>query len=596
MRLWPIRSQPKPVDTEALVARAAAGAVAEYKAAQEAANAAAREQMGQLEEILRAQNGGIMGLPSIPTLGATGTPYKAYARDYPWNYTIPQAPSFKPGALLDTFTLRRLADQFDILRSVMLHLQRELCNVPIRIVAADDADKTERTKARIKEATAWFDVPGGLGGPGKRREHFEYMMVEDVLTIGAAAMLVTPTRGGGVYSIECIDAATIRARVDAYGWPGPGEDWYEQWVMGVKVRGFTREELVYDGLHARTWTPYFASATEYLALTLFTSIKLDEWNRVWLTDGNEPGTSYSLPDNWTPNQVRDFMDRFIQYAGDSVKRQQLRIWPGGTKLVNQSRRDQEFSEFSMYLVRRVCSLFGVQPASIGYADQQYKSSQQDAMAATSEFGVTALLAFRAATYTDFLRRLGYPDLLCVNVVAQEEEASDRATRNAALVSGAIKTPNEARIEEGLDPMEGGDTLFVSTNLTPLELSLNPPMPETGPAGAESGGDQAAQSEAQQRLDALRLWEKKALRRLKERGSAVVTFDHEALPHRLLNPIIMQENLGECETPEQVRAVFADLRKSVEVPPAHAPSIQQHERQQIAARWRERRLAAEREAG
>ena len=467
--------QPEPnaepsVDLEALA----------RSAAQEAATQAVGEMGAEIARALIASS----PMQGAPVAGTSGSPYPLYAYDNPITYSTPQAPTRRPGSIVTLDMLRRLADTYDILRSCINHLKREVSAVPLEIIAKDPADKGDTIQKRIQEAKAFFETAGGLGGPGRRRSHFESEIIEDLCVIGSAALYYRPNLGGTLYEAIAIDAATIRPKVDAFGWPGPGEAVYEQWVQGLKIAEFTREQMTFDGIYPVSNSPYFKSPVEWLINTVNAALRSDDWNLSWLTDGNTPSDLLALPEQWTPGQVREWSEFWDSlYAGNSQKRQKSKFVPGGTQRVgNPSRKDNDFQEFMLWLLRRTCSIMGVQPASIGFAGEQYKVSQGDSMDSTSDFGAGVLLDFRRAIYDDVLGRLGYPDLKTENVTKTEEKAIDRATKNTALVSGGIKTINEARAEEGLDPVPDGDVVLVPSTLRPLEQALEPPEPPTAPGG------------------------------------------------------------------------------------------------------------------
>jgi hypothetical protein len=188
----------------------------------------------------------------------------------------------------------------------------------------------------------------------------------------------------------------------------------------------------------------------------------------------------------------------------------------------------------------------VQPASIGFVGEQYKVTQGESLAATTQFGAGPLLQWRKSLYDDLLRRRGYPELEARNVTPHETGAAARAARNEVRIRSGQCTPNEARAEEGLEPLPGGDTLFLAGGLVPLEQAAGagePADPEEPEAPAEP--------EAVER--ALRRWERKALNRLRATRSAACDFVSEALPTSMLVRIV--QGLEGCPTPEAVRAHF-----------------------------------------
>lgn len=595
MRLPSLFQRPSPPDPEALAERAAVLATEKYVQAQQAADQAQRAALREVQELARAQ--GLAGLPGQP-LGGNGKDPAVFAREHPWWYHQPQAPRFRPRQLVTLEILREFAQKYDVLRAMINHLKNEVEAVPLVVSARDKDDDSAATAKRIQEVEDWFEVEGGLGGFGLTRSEFEKQIIEDLHVIGPAAIYLQPTRGGGIYQALAIDAATIRPRVDLFGWPGPGEDWYEQYIEGILQRGFPPEEMYWRGLYPRTDSPYPDSPVEYLVLTVLAAVSADSWNREWLTDGDEPGTWLSMPSDMPVPVAREWLELFHERnRGNTRDRQKVNIFPGGTSQPQRaSRRDQDFEAFTLNLARRCAAIIGVQLAAIGLSDsKEYAVTQEASIEQTSSVGIGKLLLYLETFYNYLLRRNGYRDLRASFQTAKEEDGARKADRLSKATGVPWRTPNEARAEDGLDSIgPDGDTLFVPTTYQSAEMALNPPepaMPGTGPAGAESSGDKGA---AAQRAE-LKRWERKALRWLKERGSAQVSFDTDTLPEGIFRGVNV--GLEASATAEEVRSVFAQAVESLEdlFPPAYHVSQQQHERSLIGRKWAERRLAAEREA-
>lgn len=408
---------------------------------------------------------GLLEVPQMtPTnVGFAGIPHKpvqdAFGLDNPWWWVVPQSPNKRPQSIVDVRTMRILADAYDPMRSCIEHLKREIKATPIAI---NGRDPRANVDTAIAEATEWFESitnPNSLGGARIRRKHFEDMIFEDVLVIGACAIVNQKTAGGALYANAAIDASTIRPRMTGYGWPDD-EIPYEQWIQGVQAAQFLPGELTYDGIHARSFTPYFASPIEWLLQSVMSAMKADEWNLSWLTDGDTVSDMYAMPQEWTPQQVKDWYVFYQSlHSGNAQERVKTKWVPSGTNLVNKgTRKDNDFQEFMIFLIRRVCSMYGVQPASIGFAGEQYKVSQESSMDQTSAFGVGELLAFRKDLYDSMLLELGYPELEVVNVTSKEEDATSRTTRLTTAAGGPYLTVNEARQEDGKDKIEGGDAI------------------------------------------------------------------------------------------------------------------------------------------
>ena len=385
-----------------------------------------------------------------------------YHFDQPWAHAFPQSPKRKPGGLVTTDTLRAIADSYDVLRSCINHLKREVWTVPIAFAPKDAEMDPARAKKLVAQAEEWFGEFGGLGGGQKRRSQFENEAIEDLQVIGASAIWLERTVGGGVLSAQTIDAATIRPVVDAYGWAADFP--YEQWVYGAKVAQFAPDEIIYDGLWSKSNTPYFMSPVEWLIAVVTSALKADEWNREYLISGNTPADLISLPDHWTPTMIREYADFFdLMMTGNTQERRKTKFIPGGSSRLNSKMTtDREFADFELWLLRRTCAIMGVQPAAIGFVGDQYKESQAGSMDQTTRFGAGAIVEWRNALYNRILGEIGLGELRVIEKKEQVEETpAEKTERVATLVGKPILTINEGRAEMGLPPIPGGDTLATS---------------------------------------------------------------------------------------------------------------------------------------
>lgn len=576
-----------PPDPHAIAEMAAERAVAAVRAEQEATRVQVAQRVAEVQELARAQ--GLVGMPGQVPARAP----RLFARDHPWDWATYQGSNYRPRQIVSVEMMRQFSQRYDPLRSMINYIKDHVKTIPLIISPRDKDDDTAATRKRIREMEDWFELEGGLGGANCLRHEFEGQVIEDWHVVGPCAIYLEPTRGGLSRAIA-IDAATIKPRVDLYGWPGPGENWYEQYVDGILQRGFTPEELYWHGFYPRTDSPYPDSPCEYLVLTVLAAMSADTWNRTWLTDGTMPGEIIYLPPDMPPEVAQIYIDMFdARLRGDISARQRALFMPGGTGgPPNPTRRDQDFELFSENLMRRCSAIIGVQLSAIGFPQGQYATTQAASVDQTEEVGVGKVIFHLQVAYNYFLRRNGYGDLIATFRTEKEEDALSRAERLLKATGVPWMTPNEARKEDGQKDSLGeeGDTLFTPTAFQPVDLALNPPepaLPGTA-AGTESSGDRQAQ---QQRAD-LKRWERKALRRLKDHGAPFCRFQSEVLPEETLGYVEAALQLN--TTAENVRGTFAQALDDL-FPPVYHTSAQAWERQQIAAKWRERRLRAEREA-
>jgi hypothetical protein len=449
MKLFPWLSRS---EHEALIARA-------VSEANDQAAKQAREMISTAVAEATAETRAQMVQQIMPALTQVAGNHTSYALDNPIWYTTPASPKRKAQQILSVDDCRRLADGFDVLRLPIQQLKREVAAQPIRVVARDAKDDSSATIKRINRASQFFATAGGNGAVGTPRQTFEKAWIEDLLVTGCFAINRTYS-GGKLVEQSAIDAGTIRPRVDAFGWADDPYR-YEQWIQGICVAQFREEDLYYGGLDPRSWTPYYISPIEWLFAPIMAGMAADSWNRTWLTDGNAPGDDiFTLPADLNPDQVRTYISIFDEIlSGNTLERRKSRFLPSGSeRLQIGSRRDMEFQEFEMWILRRVYAMFGVQPASAGFAGEQYKSSQEGSQESTTQFGAGAIQNIRKELYDDTLDRMGFGDLEVVDHADDEEDFATTASSVTALKAAGLISTNEARRRLGYEPVQGGDDL------------------------------------------------------------------------------------------------------------------------------------------
>ena len=485
-----------------------------------------------LDEVKRAQ-------ASQPwPMNIAGT-RQVFGLNNPWSYAVSQAPGIRPGTLAAPLLLRQIADVWDPARACIQHLKREVRRVPFSIVARDQDDKSETTLADIKDFEAFLGIGGGVGGAGSSYRNFESKWLEDVLVTGCLS-IYCEWSGGRLDNVMVMDSTTIRPVLDEYGWPVEDRP-YEQWIQGVQVRGFAPGEIIYDGVTPTSWQPYYRSPLEWLQAVVLTAMSADAWNRDWLTEGTTPGEMISLPEGWTPSQIREFKEFWDSIMVQTKSRRQMRFVPSGSKVQELSRKDQEFSELEMHLIRRTCSVYGVSPIAIGFEGSAYKVSQENAMTQTAEVGTSDLLELRLDILNTLLEYKGYAHLQAVNQVGREEAANDKTKRLTTATGRPYMTVNEARAEAGLDPIEGGDQLQGTGSSLPAQQA------------EQEEEDEAPPDQEEERADLAR-WRKKAVRLFKAGDSPACSFVSRAIPETRADQILSR--LSGATTEEAVRSAFA----------------------------------------
>jgi ADP-ribose pyrophosphatase YjhB (NUDIX family) len=421
----------------------------------------------------------------------------AYLTNDPLRFQTPHDPRFRPYTPLSVDALRIIARSVDVSADCIAYIKREVTKVPLAVVPRDSADTSKATLKAKEEAEEWMSESGGLGGYGIERSVFEGQIIDDLLIVGAAAILYEFETVGEMHDnspsqVRAIDGGTIRPLVTAQGFPiGYDGEAFEQWIQGVPCARFTRDELAYISLpsFSRTDSVYPMSPTENAALQLYTLMKIDEWNRTWLTDGSGYRRWMKLNPDVTPEQASAWIDIInLQTQGIAAERQKMGVLPG-EMTGEESRKDQDFEGFEHTRINRICKSYGVNPASVGQHSQQYKDSQDAAMDSSREGPVAEILTLRELLYNALLKRKGWGCLkVTEDIPAPNETPTEKAARLKTLIESGQITVNGALSEYDLDPVDGGDQILVSSTVIPLSRLLAAPAPGETPPGDEPTGD------------------------------------------------------------------------------------------------------------
>lgn len=295
------------------------------------------------------------------------------------------------------------------------------------------------------------------------------MAIEEMLVIDALSIYPNKTMDDeNLHSLEILDGATIKPLLDDRGArPVPPFPAYQQILWGFP-RGefmasadadgeFTADDLVYAPRTRRPFTPYGYSAVERSLPIIDLYMKRLQWLRTEFTDGVTPDMLIKTDATYggNPEILRAYERVFNdEMAGKTEARRRARIFPQGMEPVITPGLDVKYKpDFDEYLVRQLCSHFGVLPTQIGFAP---KGGLGGAGVQEGEQISAAVIGQRPIVMwvTDLLNQLSYrflamPKDLVFTLSSGEidDEALAAQRREVELRSGQI-TLNEVRADSG----------------------------------------------------------------------------------------------------------------------------------------------------
>ncbi len=534
---------------------------------------------------------------------------------YPVGYNLPTPPGATK--LVDFKVLRNLADTYDVLRRAIEIRKQEVAEMDWEIVPEDPKDDGAANKSDIKALTTFFEHPDPIRG----LTHADWikMALEELFVVDALAIYPHPTwapgkgvLGSDLFALEVLDGSTVKPLVDIRGArPLPPSPAYQQFVWGIprtelmadliaaakgapleneaaQLGEFTSRQLFYKVYHPRSTTLYGFPNVEQIILTVNLALKRIQWHTTFFTDGTIPAGILHLPEEWTPDAIREFEEMWNGVMqGNLAWKHRVRAMPGthGFTQLASPVHDMGFDEWLARITLAGMDVtgeeLGLEPKS-GLGGAGFSESQENILYRKS---LKPLASFLEALHNEIIAGwFNRPDLRFKYLALEVEDEFRKAQTDNILIEKGIKTPNEARVERGFEPYpnELGSKPILITRQGPVLLEdvdamskslvgLNPdgtpkaPAPVPGqPGQAQSGESNPADDPAAQTGDTsgtkaiaadLRRWEIKAMKAVRAGKPAAVRFDSTVIPQELHKAL--QHGLAKASTLRQVKATFAD---------------------------------------
>lgn len=216
------------------------------------------------------------------------------------------------------------------------------------------------------------------------------------------------------------------------------------------------------------------------------AIALLEHGAKYFPNASSPSMTIEFPQNLSPEQLKKFAEEFDKsHTGPANTWKRMFLW-NGAKLSNartQVNNEQaQFIESKKYQDKAICQLFGVPQIKAGITDAAHFNNVEQE---NKNFITDTLMAWAVEWEQTLNQRLlsarerknyffefDFDDLTRGDITARY------AALQIALQNG-IKSRNEARREENLNPVEGGDLFSISQNVQLLD-EKGLPRPEPAP--------------------------------------------------------------------------------------------------------------------
>jgi HK97 family phage portal protein len=240
--------------------------------------------------------------------------------------------------------------------------------------------------------------------------------------------------------------------------------------------------LGYDGLRGKSVITY--AAREAVGLAPAT----EQHGSRLFSNGAKLGVVLKHPKTLSKEAAQRLAAQFQQqHTGLSNVGKTLVLEEGiDVSNVSMTNEDSQFLESRRFQVEDIARFFGVPPHLIGHTDKQ-TSWGTGVEQNTLGFLTFTLLPWLTRFEQEFNRKLFPRSPFYAQFKVQGLMRGDSTARSSYYASGHQNgwlTTNEIRKAEDLPGVPGGDTLFVQTNLAPMQQLIAGGMPGAAPARNE----------------------------------------------------------------------------------------------------------------
>lgn len=418
--------------------------------------------------------------------------------DYPAGVNLNISPRSQEAVSFGT--LRALADAYDLLRVAIETRKDQIAKYAWKIVPSEKGVQEDEVQAEVAKAMKILERPD------RDLDWDDWLraLCEDNLVLDAVAIYPRKTRGGDHYSFDLIDAATIKRVVDVEGrTPAPPSPAYQQILKGVPAVDYTSDELVYWARNVRTNKLYGYGPVERIIVTVNMAIRRQQYQLEYFTEGNIPDAIMSVPESWTPDQIKEFQDYWDSLLeGVTGRRRKVKFGPEMKTVLSPKDTQLVLSDaFDEWLARIICWAFGLSPVALLKQVNRASSEQIDETA--KEEGLSPLLDWLERKINALLKRAGVERVKFVFDREEEIDPKVAAEIDRDDVKAGIQTIDEVRGARGKTPLGLDKPLvYTSTGYVPIAESLdrqkedfkNPPPPPPG-LGPTSGADKGEPTRA-----------------------------------------------------------------------------------------------------
>jgi len=392
------------------------------------------------------------GTPPDPPAG----PMPTRSLDFPTGYNMIWTPrSYEPFA----FPELRAFSNVELVRLAIETRKDQISRLDwcvktqVKKKPRGDADE------RISKCEKLFRKPDGR----TRFADFTRHMVEDMLSIDATAIERRRNKSGDLIGLNLVDGSTIKLLVDEYGrTPFAPLPAYQQVIKGVIWNDLTTDDMIYAPRNVRAGHLYGFGPVEQIIVTINTLMRRQALQLAQFTDSNIPAGFLSMPDEWEPDQLKEWQDNLdARLSGNLAQRSKLLSVPNGTEY--QTWKEAPIKdEFDEWLARIVCYAFNLPPTP--FIKSMNRGTAQEDQDRALEEGLEPILRWLKGIFDGIIQDdIGFPELEFSWVTVRDIDIEKQSRVHDVQLRNGTKSINEIRDELGMKELgPEGDIHYVYT--------------------------------------------------------------------------------------------------------------------------------------
>jgi hypothetical protein len=434
-----------------------------------------------------------------------GPPFVTTPRE--WNYPVGYNLNYINPRMELVGTLRGMRASWGILSTIIQTRKDQLLRLPWTIQVRN---KPRATSKAVDEIRAFFRRPDGK----LTYSQWSRRLLDDLFVIDAPSLFMDRDLGGRLRNAQLVDGGTIFPLIDDAGRrpdtraivSSDGVDYtqrqpaFQQIISGLPMVNLSEDELIYAMMNPLPELPMFGYSPVQQILTETTeAIRKTFYQLEFWRSGSMPELIVTVPDTWTPRQIATFQAHFdAVLSGQLTLKSKVRFVPGGMKPfdIKNASGESLWSQRDELLVRLACFAFSVSPTP--FIHQSNRATANQAQETAQEEGLYPLMAWWKDDIMDTIiqEKFGYHDVEFTFLPQVMPDQSKQAEIYDLQIKDGLRTRNEVRGELGLEPVEDGDYLTVTTGAGVFRLdqvisgeAMQPgaPKPEGEPSAPSPSG-------------------------------------------------------------------------------------------------------------